>query len=379
MYICSVNIYVTHPPPFFIVFLKAYCYYLLFLDTILDFKYHMNIQTAIQKTIEHQNLSQEEMTEVMQQIMTGQATDAQIGGFLIAMRMKGETVEEITAAASVMRALSTKVDLNTENLVEIVGTGGDGSSTFNVSTASCFVVAAAGGCVAKHGNRSISSKSGAADLLEAAGVNLSITADQVKKCVETVGVGFMFAPLHHSAMKHAIGPRKEMGTRTLFNLLGPLTNPAGTPNQVLGVFSKDWLRPIAEVLNKLGGNHVMVVHADDGMDEISISSPTSVAELKDGEITEYTIKPEDFAMSIQPVDQIRVKDAEESLEMVYSVLNNEANAARDIVALNAGAAIYVAGLESSHQAGINRALELIASGAAKQKLLDLINITNSFE
>ena len=339
----------------------------------------MNIQTAIQSAIEHQNLTQEEMTEVMQQIMTGQATDAQIGGFLVAMRMKGETVEEITAAASVMRELSTKVDLDKQNLVEIVGTGGDGSSTFNVSTASCFVVAAAGGRVAKHGNRSISSKSGAADLLEAAGVNLNITADQVKQCVEKVGVGFMFAPLHHSAMKYAIGPRKEMGTRTLFNLLGPLTNPAGTPNQVLGVFSKNWVKPIADVLNKLGGNHVMVVHADDGMDEISISSPTSVAELKEGQVSEYSIKPENFGMTMHSISDIQVKDAEESLEMVNSVLNNDANAARDIVALNAGAAIYVAGLESSHQAGINRALEVIASGAAKQKLLDLINITNSFK
>ncbi len=339
----------------------------------------MNIQTAIQKAVEHQNLTQEEMTDVMKKIMTGQATDAQIGGFLVAMRMKGETVEEITAAASVMRELSTKVDLDTENLVEIVGTGGDGSSSFNVSTASCFVVAAAGGRVAKHGNRSISSKSGAADLLEAAGVNLNISADQVKQCVEKVGVGFMFAPLHHSAMKYAIGPRKEMGIRTLFNLLGPLTNPAGTPNQLLGVFSKDWVRPIADVLNKLGGNHVMVVHADDGMDEISIATPTSVAELNDGQVTEYSIKPEDFGMLTHPLSEIRVANAEESLEMVNSVLNNEANAARDIVALNAGAAIYVAGLESSHQAGINRALEVIASGAAKQKLLDLINITNSFE
>jgi len=192
-------------------------------------------------------------------------------------------------------------------------------------------------------------------------------------------VGFMFAPLHHSAMKYAIGPRKEMGIRTLFNLLGPLTNPAGTPNQLLGVFSKDWVRPIADVLNKLGGNHVMVVHADDGMDEISIATPTSVAELNDGQVTEYSIKPEDFGMLTHPLSEIRVANAEESLEMVNSVLNNEASAARDIVALNAGAAIYVAGLESSHQAGINRALEVIASGAAKQKLLDLINITNSFE
>jgi anthranilate phosphoribosyltransferase len=338
----------------------------------------MNIQSAIQKITEKQNLTSDEMSDVMHQIMTGQATDAQIGGFLIGMRMKGETVEEITAAASVMRALATPVSLDKDKLVEIVGTGGDGSSTFNVSTASCFVVAAAGARVAKHGNRSVSSSSGAADLLEAAGVNLELSADQVKACVEDIGVGFMFAPLHHSAMKHAIGPRKEMGVRTLFNLLGPLTNPAGTPNQILGVFSKEWVRPLADVLKKLGANHVMVVHGDDGMDEITISAPTSVAELKNNEITEYKIQPEDFGFTQHPVSHIRVKNAAESLEMVNSVLNNEAGPARDIVALNAGAAIYVAGLTASHKAGIERALEVIESGEARQKLLDLINESNSF-
>lgn len=339
---------------------------------------NMNIQSAIKKIIENEDLNREEMTDVMHQIMTGQATDAQIGGFLIGMRMKGETVEEITAAALVMRSLATPVDLDKDKLVEIVGTGGDGTSTFNVSTASCFVVAAAGGRVAKHGNRSVSSSSGAADLLEAAGVNLELSADQVKQCVDEIGVGFMFAPMHHSAMKYAIGPRKEMAVRTIFNLLGPLTNPAGTPNQVLGVFSKDWVRPIAEVLKELGANHVMVVHGDDGMDEISISAPTSVAELKDGGITEYTIQPEDFGMTRSSVSSIRVNDAKESLEMVHSVLNNDASPARDIVALNAGAAIYVAGLTASHKAGVERALEVIASGDARQKLLDLINESNSF-
>jgi len=339
----------------------------------------MNIQSAIQKIIEKQDLSSEEMTDVMHQIMTGQATDSQIGGFLIGMCMKGETVDEITAAASVMRSLASVVNIeNKENLVEIVGTGGDGSSTFNISTASCFVVAAAGGRVAKHGNRSISSKSGAADLLEAAGVNIELNADQVKACVEDIGVGFMFAPMHHNAMKHAIGPRKEMGVRTIFNLLGPLTNPAGTPNQVLGVFSKDWVRPIAETLSKLGANHVMVVHGDDGMDEISISAATSVAELKNGEINEYSIKPEDFGMLQHPVSYIRVENAEESLEMVNSVLNNEASPARDIVALNAGAAIYVAGLTATHKAGVERALEVLESGDARKKLLALINESNAF-
>ena len=338
----------------------------------------MNIQAAIEKVITHENLSNEEMTDVMHQIMTGNATDSQIGGFLIGMRMKGESVDEITAAATVMRSLATAVDLDKAKLVEIVGTGGDGSSTFNVSTASCIVVAAAGGKVAKHGNRSVSSSSGAADLLETAGVNLDIDAEQVKACVETIGVGFMFAPKHHSAMKHAIGPRKEMGVRTIFNVLGPLTNPAGTANQVLGVYNKDLVRPLAEVLLKLGSNHVMVVHGEDGMDEISISAATNIAELKNGEITEYTIKPEDFDLQQHDISTIRVNDAAESLEMVTSVLNNDPSPARDIVVLNAGAAIYVAGITASHQAGIERANEVLASGEAKEKLLELINFTNSF-
>ncbi|PID33642.1 MAG: anthranilate phosphoribosyltransferase [Thiotrichales bacterium] len=338
----------------------------------------MNIQSAISKVVEKKDLSSDEMTEVMRQIMTGQTTDAQIGGFLIAMRMKGETVEEITAATSVMRSLVTPVKLDKENLVEIVGTGGDGTSTFNISTASCLVVAAAGGRVAKHGNRSLSSSSGAADLLEAAGVNLDISADQVKQCVEDLGVGFMFAPNHHSAMRHAIGARKEMGVRTLFNLLGPLTNPAETPNQVLGVFSKEWVKPVAEVLSRLGSNHVMVVHGDDGMDEISLSTKTHIAELKDGKISEYTIKPEDFGFSPSPISAIRVNNATESLAMVNAVLNNDPSPARDIVALNAGAAIYTAGITNSHKAGVELALKTIESGDARQKLLDLINKSNSF-
>ena len=338
----------------------------------------MNIQAAIEKVINNINLSNQEMTDVMHQIMTGQATDSQIGGFLIGMRMKGETVDEISAAATVMRSLATPVELEKSNLVEIVGTGGDGSGTFNISTASCIVVAAAGGKVAKHGNRSISSNSGAADLLETAGVNLDISADQVKTCVEKIGVGFMFAPKHHSAMKHAIGARKEMGVRTIFNILGPLTNPAGTPNQVLGVFSKELVKPLAEVLHKLGANHVMVVHGNDGMDEISISDRTSVAELKNGTITEYTIQPEDFGLQQHPVATIRVNNSTESLELVTSVFNNDDSPARDIVMLNAGAAIYVAGLTASHQAGIERAEEVLASGVAKEKFLELINMTNSF-
>ncbi len=332
----------------------------------------MKLQQAIQKVIEQQDLSTEEMTSVMQLIMTGEATPAQIGGFLIGLRMKGETVNEISSAASVMRSLATPVAIQADHLVDIVGTGGDGSRTFNISTACCFVVAGAGGHVAKHGNRSVSSKSGAADVLEAAGVNLSISPEKVKACVEELGVGFMFAPMHHSAMKYAIAPRKEMAVRTLFNLLGPLTNPAGTPNQLLGVYSREWVRPLADVLNKLGSDHVMVVHAEDGLDEISIAAPTFVAELKNGEISEYTIKPEDFDLNTQSLDSIRVEDANESLAILQAVLDNKEGAARDIVALNAGAAIYVAGLVDSHQAGVDKALEVIASGIASQKLKDLI-------
>ena len=335
----------------------------------------MNIKQAIAKLLENESLTKQEMTDVMNEVMTGIATDAQIGGFLIALRVKGESVDEITAAAQVMRDLATPVTIDADNLVDIVGTGGDGSSTFNISTASCFVVAAAGGHVAKHGNRSVSSKSGAADLLEAAGVNLNVDPDMVKACVEELGVGFMFAPMHHSAMKHAIGPRKEMAVRTVFNVLGPLTNPAGAPNQLLGVFSAELVRPIAEVLKKLGSNHVLVVHADVGLDEISIEGATRVAELKNGEITEYSIKPEDFGFANQSLSNITVENSEQSLAMVKSVLSNESGPARDIVALNAGAAIYAANLTDTLEDGIKRAVEVIESGLAMNKLNALIEKT----
>ncbi|MBL4867300.1 MAG: anthranilate phosphoribosyltransferase, partial [Pseudomonadales bacterium] len=243
----------------------------------------MDIQTAIQTVIDRKDLTSEEMTQVMTTIMTGEATPAQIGGFLVGLRMKGETVEEIVGAATVMRKLATAVEVSTdslsrENLVDTCGTGGDGINTFNISTASAFVVAAAGGAVAKHGNRSVSSSCGSADVLEAAGVKLDLKPEQVARCIESLGVGFMFAPMHHSAMKHAIGPRKEMAVRTIFNVLGPLTNPAGAPNQVLGVFSRELVRPLAEVLRALGSEHVLVVHSADGMDEISIGNETYVAE-----------------------------------------------------------------------------------------------------
>jgi len=339
----------------------------------------MDIQTALKSVIERKDLSHDDMVSVMKTIMTGEATPAQIGGFLVGLRMKGETIDEIAAAAQVMRELATGVQVTGDHVVDIVGTGGDSLSTFNISTASCFVVAAAGGKVAKHGNRSVTSSSGSADLLEAAGVNLNITAEQVSECIDKVGVGFMFAPLHHSAMKHAIGPRKEMAVRTIFNVLGPLTNPAGAPNQLLGVFSDDLVEPLANVLKKLGSNHVMVVHSEDGMDEISIGAATKVAELKDGKIKTYTIFPEDFAMRRDDIKHLVVDGAEQSLGMIKLVFEGHTGPARDIVALNAGAAIYVAGLADSHEAGVKKAQEVIDSGAAMSKLDELVKLTNSFK
>ncbi|BAV34636.1 anthranilate phosphoribosyltransferase [Sulfuricaulis limicola] len=335
----------------------------------------MDMPSAIRAVIERRNLSGDEMREVMRLIMTGQATPAQIGGFLAGLRTKGETVEEIAAAAGVMRELATPVGVSGPHLVDTCGTGGDGASTFNISTASAFVVAAAGGKVAKHGNRSVSSKSGSADVLEAAGVNLELTPEQVARCVNEVGVGFMFAPKHHGAMKHAIGPRREMGVRTIFNLLGPLTNPANAPNQVLGVFSDQWVEPLAEVLQRLGSEHVLVVHAEDGMDEISIGAPTHVAELKEGRVRIFTIQPEQFGLRRSEVSKLVAGSPAESLKMIESVLNNEAGPARDIVALNAGAAIYVAGLAPGLAAGIKSAQAVIASGAARKKLQDLVALS----
>ena len=339
----------------------------------------MDIQTALKSVLERKDLSHDDMVSVMKTIMTGEATPAQIGGFLVGLRMKGETIDEIAAAAQVMRELATGVKVSGDHVVDIVGTGGDALSTFNISTASCFVVAAAGGKVAKHGNRSVTSSSGSADVLEAAGVNLNINADQVSECIEKLGVGFMFAPLHHSAMKHAIGPRKEMAVRTIFNVLGPLTNPAGAPNQLLGVFSDELVEPLANVLKKLGSNHVMVVHSEDGMDEISIGAATRVAELKGGEINTYTISPEDFGMRRDDIKHLVVDGAEQSLGMIKLIFEGHTGPARDIVALNAGAAIYVAGLADSHQAGIEKAQEVIDSGAALQKMNDLVELTNSFK
>jgi anthranilate phosphoribosyltransferase len=334
------------------------------------------MQEAIKAVTEKRDLSADEMSATMRLIMTGEATPAQVGGFLIGLRMKGETIDEIAAAAGVMRELASKVEVDKDHLVDTCGTGGDASGSFNISTASAIVVAAAGGKVAKHGNRSISSKSGSADVLETAGVNLEISPQQVAECVDEIGVGFMFAPLHHSAMKHAIGPRREMAVRTIFNVLGPLTNPAGAPNQVLGVFSKDLVEPLAHVLKRLGSEHVLVVNAEDGMDEISIATPTFVAELNAGEVKTYTIQPEDFGMSRADLEQIRATDSAHSLEIIKSVFDNTDGPAKDIVCLNAGAAIYAAGLTASLADGVTKAQQVVASGAVAEKLEQLIAKTN---
>lgn len=335
----------------------------------------MNIQQAIAAVIEKRDLTTDEMASVMRIIMTGEATQAQIGGFLIGLRMKGETVDEMTGAAQVMRELVTPVNISGPNLVDTCGTGGDGAGIFNVSTAAAFVVAAAQGKVAKHGNRSISSKSGSADLLEAAGINLSLTPDQVASCIENIGVGFMFAPALHGAMKHAIGPRKEMGVRTVFNVLGPLTNPALVKNQVMGVFSRDLVRPMAEVLRRLGSEHVLVVHSADGLDELSIADKSYVAELKDGEITEYTIAPEDFGLERSSLESLVVSDAQASLSLIKQAFKSHGGAAANIIALNAGAALYASNIASSFKEGVLLAQDAIDSGMAGEKMTELASHT----
>lgn len=336
----------------------------------------MNIQQAIQRVVEGHALSRAEMQDVMRQIMTGECTDAQIGGLLIGLRMKGETVDEITAAAEVMGSLASHVQVSAPNLIDIVGTGGDGTSTFNVSTAASFVAAGAGASVAKHGNRSVSSKSGSADLLEQAGANLNLKPEQVAKVIEQAGVGFMFAPMHHSAMKYAIGPRKEMAVRTIFNVLGPLTNPAGVKQQVVGVFAPSLTDTIAQVLQHLGSEHALVVHSDDGMDEISICAPTRVTELNAGKLSTYTVQPADFGLNTAPVERIVVGNPAESLALIDAVLDGEKSPARDIVVLNAGAGIYVSGLADTLNSGVEMAQAAIDDGRAKAAKQAYVSATN---
>lgn len=324
---------------------------------------------VLNQLLNAQDLSHDQMLAVMQQVMGGELTTAQIAALLVALRLKGETVDEITAAATVMRQLSTKVNINdTAHLVDTCGTGGDGIQTFNVSTVSAFVAAAAGAKVAKHGGRSVSSTCGSADVLEALGVDVNKTPDEVANSVDEIGIGFMFAPNHHSAMKHAAPVRKELGVRTIFNLLGPLTNPASARRQVMGVFDQALTGKLAQVLQKLGSEHVLVVHGADGMDEISFTGDTFVAELKDGKVTEYTVNPKQFGLSEHQLKDIQIQNSAESKAMIMDVLNGKKGAPRDIVLLNAGAAIYTAGIAATLAAGIEKAAQMIDAGAALAKL-----------
>ncbi|MFQ7900339.1 anthranilate phosphoribosyltransferase [Stutzerimonas degradans] len=343
----------------------------------------MDIKEALNRIAGQLDLSTEEMKAVMRQIMTGQCTDAQIGAFLMGMRMKSETIDEIVGAVQVMRELAEPVRFEVDRLVDTCGTGGDGMNIFNVSTAAAFVVAAAGGKVAKHGNRAVSGKSGSADLLEAAGVYLDLAPEQVARSVDTVGVGFMFAPAHHGAMKFAAGPRRELGLRTLFNILGPMANPAGVRHQVLGVFSKALCRPMAEVLQRLGSKHVLVVHAQDGLDEISLAAPTHIAELKDGEIREYAVQPEDFGIKSQSLIGLNVEDAQGSLALIRDALGRRktenGQKAADMIVLNAGAALYAADQAWTLKQGVELAHDALSTGIARDKFEELVSFTAVFK
>ena len=333
----------------------------------------MNYAATLNRLIAREDLARDEMLELMRAVMTGALTPAQIAGVIVALRCKGETVTELAAAATVMRELSTKVPLTgVEYLVDTCGTGGDGAHTFNISTAAAFVAAAAGARVAKHGGRSVSSKSGSADVLEALGVNVNLAPERVAATVREIGVGFMFAPNHHSAMKHAAPVRRELGVRTLFNLLGPLTNPAGAPNQVLGVFDRALVRKLAEVLRELGSRHVLVVHAADGLDELSLAGVTFVAELKDGEISEYAVQPQDFGLMHCASEDLVVTDMEQAKARFMRAFEADDAPERDIVAFNAGAAIYVAGKAASLLEGVELAREALSSGRARATLRALV-------
>ncbi|AWI77643.1 anthranilate phosphoribosyltransferase [Parazoarcus communis] len=340
----------------------------------------MTAQQALQRTIEHREIFFDEMLSLMRQIMAGEISPVMTAAILTGLRVKKETISEITAAATVMRELATKVVVNPphDHFLDVVGTGGDGTHTFNISTATMFVAAAAGARVAKHGNRGVSSKSGSADVLEALGVNLALSAEQVGECIEATGIGFMFAPNHHSAMKNVAPVRREMGVRTIFNILGPLTNPAGAPNTLMGVFHPDLVGIQARVMQRLGANHVLVVHGLDGMDEVSLGSGTLVAELKDDQITEYEIHPEDFGLAMVGSRNLRVEDADESRRTLLGALDNEPGPACEIVVFNAGVALYTANLADSIDDGIVRAREIIASGAARAKLDEFVQYTRRF-
>jgi len=334
------------------------------------------IQTAIGMLVEKHDLDAETMRAAMHEIMHGEATAAQIAGFLVAMRMKGETVTEIATAVEVMRSLATPVSSAHPNLVDTCGTGGDASGSFNVSTAAALVVAAAGGRVAKHGNRSVSSLSGSADVLEAAGARIDLSPTQVSACIERVGFGFLMAPLHHGALRHAVAPRRELGMRTLFNLLGPMTNPAGARRQVLGLFAARWQRPVAEVLQQLGSEHVLVVHAEDGLDEFSIAAPTRVVELRDGVIREFVVTPEELGVDRSSLDQVKAAGPAESLALIGEAFASGVGPAADLIAINAGAALSVAGLAPDLAGGVARARDVMASGLARQRLEAFVACTH---
>jgi anthranilate phosphoribosyltransferase len=333
-------------------------------------------QEALQRTIEHREIFHDEMLDLMRQIMSGQMSPVMIAAITIGLRVKKETIGEITAAAQVMRELAARVHAkDPDNLVDVVGTGGDAAHTFNISTAATFVCAAAGARVAKHGNRAVSSKSGSADVMEALGAKIDLTPAQVGRCIDEVGVGFMFAPNHHAAMKHAAPVRRELGVRTIFNILGPLTNPAMAPTQLMGVFHPDLVGIQIRVLQRLGARHAMTVYGVEGIDEISISGQTMIGELKEGRIEEYTIHPEELGLPVHDPRTLRVGNVEESRAMVLAALENKSGAARDIVALNAGAAIYVAGRAASLQDGVDAAFETIKSGAGRAKLDEFVRFT----
>ena len=335
----------------------------------------MNTQSALNEVINGGDLPGDVMRAVMHDMMSGNMTDAQIGGFLVALRMKGETIEEISAAAAVMREFAIRVEVDGPHLVDIVGTGGDGKHTFNISTTASFVIAAAGGKVAKHNNRSISGLSGSADVLEQAGVKLGLKPEHVAACINQVGVGYMFAPAHHPATRYAAGPRRELATRSIFNLLGPLTNPAYVKHQLIGVYQPDLLDVFARVMQRLGSEHCMVVRSQDGLDEISNSAATDVVELKDGQITRYQITPQQFGFKPGTLSELIIDSVEQSCDIMLSVLGNTPGPALDIVLLNAGATIYVAGLAPNIERGVELARHAIATGEAKNKLQELASLT----
>ena len=337
------------------------------------------IQDALDLLGDNQTMPDGMVTDVMNQIMDGEATPAQIGGWLMAMKIRGETASQITEAVNVMRQRATRVECDCTDIIDTCGTGGDGKGVFNVSTGTAFIAAAAGCPVAKHGNRSVSSTTGSADVLEAGGMHLDLSPEQVAQCIETLNIGFLFAPAHHGATRHAVLPRKELGVRTLFNLLGPLTNPAGTKRQVIGIFSKDWMRLAAEVMHNVGSEHVLFVHSHDGMDEISLSAPTYLCELKNGTVSEYSIQPEDFAIEQQDMSPLVVNSAAESLNLIRDALSGKSGPAADILALNAGAAIYVAGQAANMAEGVKQARDILASGKAWAVWQQLAELSRTME